>query len=195
VPPTFFEDPAAFRAWLVEHHEHERELWVGFHRRDSGRASITWPEAVDQALCFGWIDGVRKRVDDESYTIRFTPRRPSSRWSAVNVARVGELERLGLMRPAGRRAFAARRADRTGTYSYEQRREAALPDDYEQRLRANAAAWAHFSAQAPWYRRAAVHWVMEAKRQETRERRMAQLIERSAKGEPIGPLRRPTTDG
>jgi len=189
--PMFFATPEAFRAWLEEHHASATELLVGFHKKGSGRPSITWPEAVDQALCFGWIDGVRRSIDDDSYSIRFTPRKPSSAWSAVNVARVEELTRQGLMRPAGVEAFARRSPERTGTYSYEQRAAAALDPEHERRFRAEAAAWAFFQAQPPWYRRAATWWVVSAKREETRERRLAQLIADSAAGRPIGPLTRP----
>jgi uncharacterized protein YdeI (YjbR/CyaY-like superfamily) len=186
----FFASPEEWRAWLEEHHDTEAEVLVGYWKRGTGRPSLTWPESVDEALCFGWIDGVRRRIDDERYCIRFTPRRPRSRWSDVNVARVAELEREGRMRPAGRAAFAARTEE--GTYSYErQQREAALDDARERRLRADAAAWAYFSAQPPGYRRAVVHWVMSAKREETRDRRLAQLVECSAQGRPVPPLRRP----
>jgi uncharacterized protein YdeI (YjbR/CyaY-like superfamily) len=190
IAPAFYATPAEWRAWLEEHHADEREHWVGFHKRGSRRPSITWPESVDQALCFGWIDGVRKRVDDDRYTIRFTPRKRSSRWSKVNVARVAELTEAGLMRPAGLAAFAARTEE--GTYSYEQREAAAFDPEREARLRADAAAWAWFSAQPPWYRRTATHWVMSAKREETRDRRLARLIADSAAGRTVGPLQRPS---
>ena len=189
--PTFYATPAEWRAWLHAHHADEREHWVGFYKRGSGRPSITWPEAVDQALCFGWIDGVRKSVDGERYMIRFTPRKRGSRWSTVNVARVRELTAAGLMRPAGVAAFEAR--TEVGTYSYEERDAAAFDQERERRLRENAAAWAYFRAQPPWYRRTATHWVMSAKREETRDRRLARLIEDSAQGRPIGPLARPSS--
>ena len=186
--PAFYATPADWRAWLEAHHADAREHWVGFHKRASGRPSMTWAESVDQALCFGWIDGIRKRVDDERYMIRFTPRTPSSRWSRVNLARVAELTEAGLMHPAGLRAFAARTAQ--GTYSYEQREAAAFDPERERRLRANTAAAAFFDAQPPGYRRTATHWVMSAKRDETRDRRLAQLIEDSAAGRRIAPLAR-----
>jgi uncharacterized protein YdeI (YjbR/CyaY-like superfamily) len=189
IAPAFYATPDAWRAWLEAHHGDARDHWVGFHKRDSGRESITWPEAVDQALCFGWIDGIRRRIDDASYMIRFTPRRRTSRWSMVNARRVGELREAGLMRPAGIAAFEARTVE--GTSSYEQRDAAAFDPDRERRLRADAAAWAYFSAQAPWYRRTATHWVMSAKREETRDRRLARLIEDCAAGRPTGPLARP----
>jgi uncharacterized protein YdeI (YjbR/CyaY-like superfamily) len=136
--PRFFPGPEEFRAWLEDNHEEATELLVGFHKKGSGRPSITWPESVEQALCFGWIDGVRRSLGDDSYTIRFTPRRPSSTWSRTNLEKVEELKRLGLMRPAGLRVYEERREAKTGVYSYEQREAAALPAKYEERLRANA---------------------------------------------------------
>lgn len=189
--PTFFATPAEFRAWLEEHHADAAELLVGFLKKGSGRPSITWPESVDEALCFGWIDGVRKRIDDERYTIRFTPRKARSTWSAVNVRRVAELAELGRMRPAGLAAFGRRSGDRTGVYSYEQRQKAELGDDRERRFRANGKAWEWFACQPAWYRRAATWWVISAKREDTRERRLATLIEDSAAGRPVKPLTRP----
>jgi len=186
--PTFFATPDEFRAWLQEHHATASELLVGFHKKDSGRPSITWPRAVDQALCFGWIDGVRRRIDDASYSIRFTPRKARSTWSAVNVRRVGELTAEGLMHPAGLAAFERRSAARTAIYSYEQRRGAELDAERERRFRANERAWAWFEAQPPSYRRTATHWVISAKRAETRERRLERLIADSAAGRPMPPL-------
>jgi uncharacterized protein YdeI (YjbR/CyaY-like superfamily) len=188
--PTFFATPAEFRAWLEEHHASESELLVGFHKKGSGKPSITWPESVDQALCFGWIDGVRRSLGAEAYTIRFTPRKARSTWSAVNVARMGELLDEGLVHPAGRAAFERRSDDRTAIYAYERRKTAQLPDSYERELRANPAAAEFFDAQPPWYRRTATHWVISAKREETRARRLAQLIEHSAAGRTIPPLSR-----
>jgi uncharacterized protein YdeI (YjbR/CyaY-like superfamily) len=189
--PSFFASPTEFRSWLAAHHASETELLVGFFRRASGRPSITWDEAVDEALCFGWIDGVRRALDDEAYTIRFTPRRPGSNWSALNVRRVGDLEKRGRMTPAGRAAFEARAADPTGVYSFEQATPAELTPEEERDLRANAAAAAYFDARPPWYRRAALHWVVSAKRPETRARRLAQLIADSAAGRTVPPLTRP----
>ncbi len=193
--PTFFATPKAFRAWLEEHHETERELLVGFHKKGSGRPSITWPQSVDQALCFGWIDGVRRSIDAESYSIRFTPRQARSTWSAVNVKRVGELTAEGLMHLAGLAAFERRTDDRTAIYSHERRKEAKLDPEHERAFRADAGAWAWFQAQPPWYRRAATHWVVSAKREETRLRRLGQLIEDSAAGRTVGPLTRPGSAG
>jgi uncharacterized protein YdeI (YjbR/CyaY-like superfamily) len=152
---------------------------------------MTWPESVDQALCFGWIDGVRRRIDDTSYTIRFTPRKPRSTWSAVNVKRMKELIGQGLVAPAGLAAFERRSDDRTAIYSYEQRRNAKLEPDQQRRLRADERAHAFFESQPPSYRRAAIHWVTSAKKPETRERRLSQLIECSAARELVPPLRRP----
>jgi uncharacterized protein YdeI (YjbR/CyaY-like superfamily) len=189
--PLFFDTPASFRTWLADNHATARELLVGFHKRGTGKPSITWPESVDEALCFGWIDGVRRSVSPDAYSIRFTPRKPTSIWSAVNVGRVAELTRLGKMTPAGQRAFAARTEARTGVYSFERNQAAVLSPAHELTLRADARAAAYFDAQAPWYRRAATHWVISAKREETRDKRLAQLVEACAAGEPIAPLRRP----
>jgi uncharacterized protein YdeI (YjbR/CyaY-like superfamily) len=188
--PTFFATPADFRAWLERHHESHTELIVGFHKRGSGRPSITWPEAVDQALCFGWIDGVRRRIDDTRYSIRFTPRKARSTWSAVNVKRMKELVDQGLVASTGLAAFERRADDRTAIYSYEQRKSARLEPDQERRLRADDRAYAFFESQPPSYRRAAIHWVTSAKKPETRERRLAQLIADSAAGRTVPPLTR-----
>ena len=183
--PRFFKTPANFRGWLEKNHDKAKELLVGFYKKDSGRPSITWPESVDQALCFGWIDGVRKRIDDESYSIRFTPRRRGSIWSAVNIKRAKELEELGQMTPAGSHAFAQRDEKKSAIYAYENRPRELAPE-YEKRFRANKKAWAFFSEQAPSYRRVITYWVMEAKKEETRERRLAALIDYSAQGRRVG---------
>jgi len=188
VKPKFFATPAAFRAWLEEHHESADELLVGFHKKGSAKPSMTWKESVDEALCFGWIDGVRRTLDEERYTIRFTPRRERSRWSDINVRRVKELQRLGLMRPAGLRIFEKRR-ETDAAYSYEQRHAAELDPESERAFRANAAAWAYFQARPPWYRRTATHWVVSAKKEETRRARLAALIDDSAHERLIKPLR------
>ncbi len=189
--PKFFTVPARFRAWLEAHHATETELLVGFYKRGTGKPSITWPESVDEALCYGWIDGVRHSLGDEAYSIRFTPRKSRSIWSAVNVARVAELTRLGRMTPSGLRAFEARTPERTGVYSFERNAAAVLTPREEKKLRANARAAAFFDAQPPWYRRATIHWVISAKRDETRQRRLDQLIRDSAAGRTIAPLIRP----
>jgi uncharacterized protein YdeI (YjbR/CyaY-like superfamily) len=165
--PTFFRTPAAFRRWLERNHTKAAELWVGFHKKASGRPSLTWPESVDEALCFGWIDGVRKSLDATRYVIRFTPRRLKSIWSAINIRRAGVLTRGSRMRPAGLAAFRARTADRSRVYSFETKpRELAAP--YARKLKANRAAWTFFQAQPPWYQRTTQFWVMSAKKEETR---------------------------
>lgn len=188
---AFFATPDEFRAWLAEHYDSAAELWVGFRRVGSGLPSITWPEAVDQALCYGWIDGVRKSIDDTSYRIRFTPRRTGSIWSAINVAKVAALTEQGLMTPAGLAAYARRRADRTGIYSFERVAPATLPEEYEATFRADAAAWAFFESQPPGYRRTAIHWVVSAKREETRLRRLGTLMVDSKAGRRLALLTSP----
>jgi uncharacterized protein YdeI (YjbR/CyaY-like superfamily) len=188
--PKFFAAPADLAAWFAEHADAEPELLVGYWKKGTGRPSVTWAESVDEALCVGWIDGVRRRIDDDSYSIRFTPRRAGSTWSLVNVRRVGELTAAGRMRDAGLAAFAARRDDRSGTYSFEQRAEPRLDETAEETFRADQAAWDFFSAQPPSYRRTAVWWVVSAKRPATRERRLVQLMADSRAGLRIAPLRR-----
>jgi uncharacterized protein YdeI (YjbR/CyaY-like superfamily) len=190
VEPIFFETPAHFRAWLEEHHEARRELLVGFYKKGSKRPSITWPQSVDEALCFGWIDGIRRGIDDESYSIRFTPRKPTSNWSSVNIARVAELTKEGRMRPAGIEAFERRSEKRSGIYAYEQRKTARLSADQQREFMANDAAWSFFQAQPPGYRQTATYWVVSAKREETRRKRLATLIEDSASGRRLGRLTR-----
>ncbi len=190
--PVFFPSPSDWHAWLEEHHETHQELLVGFHKKDSGKPSITWPEAVDGALCFGWIDGVRESLNETSYVIRFTPRRPRSIWSAINIKRVAELTKLGLMRPAGMQAFEKRTGDRSEIYAYEQRKGAKLSAAYEKKFRANKRAWKFFQAQPPWYRRTASWWVISAKKEETRLKRLAQLIDDSEHERTIRELRRTT---
>ena len=190
IEPTFFATPADFRAWLEGHHDQSQELWVGYYKKATGKSSITWPESVDEALCFGWIDGLRKRVDEESYMIRFTPRRETSKWSAVNIERVEALIAQERMHPAGLKAYENRTPGKSGTYAYEQRENAQLDAAQEQQFRANPQAWEFFQAQAPWYRKTAIWWVISAKREATRQKRLATLIEDSAHGRIIGPLRR-----
>jgi uncharacterized protein YdeI (YjbR/CyaY-like superfamily) len=179
--PTFFAKPADFRRWLERNHAKADELLVGFWKKDSGKPSITWPESVDEALCFGWIDGVRRRIDDESYSIRFTPRRRGSIWSGINIRRATELSKLGRMAPAGLRAFEARDEKKSAIYTYE-KPPAQLAAEDEKKFRANRKAWEYWSAQPPGYRRLALGWVTGAKKDETRARRLAQLIEDSANG-------------
>jgi uncharacterized protein YdeI (YjbR/CyaY-like superfamily) len=188
--PRYFATGDAFYAWLEKNHAKQKELLVGFHKRATGKPSMTWHESVDAALCFGWIDGVRRSIDDSAYTIRFTPRKPKSIWSAVNVARIGRLEKSGRMREAGRAAFALRTPERTGVYSFERHEAAKLTSAEEKRLRADARAAAYFDAQPAWYKKTALHWVVSAKREATRETRLSQLIADSAAGARIKPLRR-----
>lgn len=178
---VFFETPAQFRAWLEANHATAAELHVGYYKKSSGRPSMTWPESVDQALCFGWIDGIRRSIDDESYTNRFTPRRPGSNWSLVNIRRALELIELGFMHPAGLAAFEARDPAKSEEYSYENR-PYGLDGPYESELRANPAAWEYWQAQPPHYRRGSARWVMSAKREETRRKRLATLIADSEAG-------------
>ena len=187
--PIFFDSPEAFYSWLEEHHAGETEVWVGYWKKATGKPSLTWSQAVDQALCFGWIDGVVKSIDAESHRQRFTPRKPDSNWSKVNIEKVSKLTAAGLMRPAGLAAFEKRRADRSGVYSFEREEEAALTAEQEERFRANAKAWEFFQAQPPGYRRTAIHLVASAKRPETREKRLTTLIEDSAAGLRIKQLR------
>ncbi len=189
--PTFFATPDEFRAWFEARHDSETELLVGFYKKSTGRPSITWPESVDQALCFGWIDGVRRSVDADSYSIRFTPRKSRSIWSAANIKRAKELIELGLMTPTGLKAFELRADERSAIYAHEQRHAAELDEAAERQLRANQQAWEFFQAQPPSYRRTALWWVISAKREETRLKRLGTLIDDSAHGRTIRPLTRP----
>lgn len=182
--PIYFGSPAEWRAWLTSHHSTAEELWVGFHKKATGRPTLTWPESVDQALCFGWIDGIRKSVDADRYVIRFTPRRPGSDWSLVNVKRVGELTALGLMRAAGKKAFTGRKASQS--YSYEQRQDPRFSAALAKRFKANAAAWKFFQAQPPGYRRLATFYVVSAKQEATQRKRLERLIGDSAAGRRLG---------
>ena len=177
----YFKSTHDFRRWLEKHHAITQELWVGYYKKSSQQPSITWPESVDEALCFGWIDGIRKSVDDLRYTIRFTPRRRGSIWSAINVKRARELSDKGLMKPTGMAAFDARKENRSGIYSYEQR-TAKLDGPYEKRLRQNKAAWDFFYAQPPFYRTAIGWWIVNAKQEATRLKRVEKLITESARG-------------
>lgn len=185
--PRFFAGAAAFRAWLERHHADVAVLVVGFHHRASGRGGLTYPEALDEALCFGWIDGVRHGLGGQRYAIRFTPRRPGSVWSHVNVGHVARLEREGRMTGAGRAAFAARDPRRTVAYSAEQRRFALTPE-FERRLAAAPRARTHFEGMPQGYRRAVTHWIMSAKLEATRERRFATLLDCSRRGRKVPPL-------
>ena len=180
--PVFFAKPVTFRAWLEKHHQTKREQWIGFHRKASGRPSVTWPEAVDEALCFGWIDGLRKTIDGESYKIRFTPRRPNSNWSAINIRRMKELMRERCVRPAGIKAFQNRVPEKSGIYSYENRKSATLSATAEKRFRADIAAWNFFRQQPASYRQTTIWWVASAKRPQTQQDRLRKLIAFSKAG-------------
>ena len=180
----YFSTISEFRQWLEENHVSERELQVGFYKKNSGRFNFSWSEAVDQAICYGWIDGVRNAVDEISYMVRFTPRKPTSIWSAVNIKKVEELSRLGLMRSAGVAAFEKRDESKSAIYAYEQK-NAALGEDYEARFRANVKAWDYFEAQAAYYRRTAIWWVISAKQEETRLKRLGILISNSEAGKKV----------
>jgi len=186
--PRFFARPAQWRAWLAKFHAKETFVWVGFWRVSTGKPSLTWPQSVDEALCFGWIDGLRKGLDPERYMIRFTPRKPDSFWSDVNMKRYAELEEAGLVKPAGRSAWGRRSEERSRVYSYE-RGHVPLDADRERALRANAKAWAFLEAQTPGYGKQCRTWVMVAKREETRASRFDTLLECCAKGQPIPPLK------
>jgi uncharacterized protein YdeI (YjbR/CyaY-like superfamily) len=180
--PKFFATPSAFRRWLLKNHKNRKELLVGFFRKGSGKPSITWPESVDQALCFGWIDGVRKSVDGESYTIRFTPRKEKSHWSAINIRRAKELEKLGLMEDAGREAFSRRDEKNSRRASYE-RKHVRLDPALRRKLQSHRTAWAFFQTRPPYYRRLCFFWIMNAKREDTRKRRLEILVHSSEKNE------------
>lgn len=186
----FLRSPSHFRKWLENNHANTKELWVGYYKKSSGKPSITWPESVDEALCFGWIDGIRKSLDDLSYTIRFTPRKASNTWSSVNIKRARELNGQGLMRPAGIAAFEKRKENRSGIYSYEQRSDK-LVEPYASKLKQNKTAWNFFQAQTPSYRKAVSWWMVSAKKEETRLKRLAELIEHSGHKRKIPAFLRP----
>lgn len=186
----FFETPTHFRAWLEANHDTAAELLIGYYKVGSGRPSMTWPESVDQALCYGWIDGIRRRVDDESYSIRFTPRKRGSVWSEVNTKRTLELIKQGLMRPAGLAAFEIRDAEKTKQQYSCEIRSRPLDEAYETEFRANVAAWTYWEAQPPHYRRGSTHWVMSAKQESTRQKRLATLVADSEAGRWIPLYRR-----
>lgn len=175
----FFATPAHFRAWLDTYHDSATELWIGFYRKATGRPSITWPESVDEALCFGWIDGIRKKIDNESYKIRFTPRKTNSTWSAVNIRRVTALQRERRVRAAGVAAFERRTTNNSAIYSFENRESAKLSDAAEREFRRDVLAWKFFQAQPSGYRQLAAWWVISAKKPETRQKRLQQLVRQS----------------
>lgn len=185
--PTFFATPADFRKWLQQHHEKEQELLVGFYKKGTGKPSITWDESVNEALCFGWIDGVRKSIDGESYTIRFTPRKASSIWSAINIRKMKELTDQGKMTAAGLAAFAKRKEDKSAIYTYE-REHHQLTEAFENEFKKNTQAWEWFQTQAAGYRKQAADWVMRAKKEETKLKRLETLIKDCEEGRKIKPL-------
>jgi uncharacterized protein YdeI (YjbR/CyaY-like superfamily) len=179
--PKFFSDQSDFRRWLVENHETATEIIVGYYKVDSGKSGMTWSESVDEALCFGWIDGVRRKIDEESYCNRFTPRRANSNWSAVNIEKVAELAAKGLMKPAGIAAFEKRKESKSAVYAYENELKQ-FSDEYEKRFKASERAWDFFEKQANWYRKQMINWVMTAQQAATREKRLEKLILESASG-------------
>jgi uncharacterized protein YdeI (YjbR/CyaY-like superfamily) len=183
----FFPTPAAFRNWLAKNHATATELQVGYYKKHTEKPSITWPESVDQALCYGWIDGIRRRVDDSAYTIRFTPRKRGSIWSSVNIARAKALIAAGQMQPAGLTAFKAKKENKSGIYSYEQR-EVDLPGPYARLLKKNKAAWTFFQAQSPSYRKQLFWYVVSAKTEATRLKRLEAAMARWAE-RPTSPKR------
>ena len=182
--PKFFPTPAAFRKWLAANHAKSKELSVGFYKKASGKPSLNWPESVDEALCFGWIAGVRNSIDEESYKIRFSPRKPSSVWSAVNIRNVERLIKEKRMQPAGLKAFKQRKDNRSQIYAYEQR-SPELVEPYAGKFKRNKAAWTFYQAQPPYYRKIMNWYVLSAKQEKTRLKRLARLIEESAKGRRI----------
>ena len=178
-PPTFFASAAAFRKWLEKNHDQEPQLLIGFNKVGSGKGGLTYREALDEALCFGWIDGVRKRYDESSYTIRFSPRIAGSIWSVINTNRMQELIKLRRVHASGMKTYNARDEKKTNLYSYE-RQNCKLAPRFERQFRAKPRAWEFYQSQAPWYRRVTCHWIMSAKKEETRQRRLDQLISDSA---------------
>ena len=179
--PIFFASQSDFRKWLQKNHKKESEVLVGFYKVGSGKPSMTWSQSVDEALCFGWIDGVRKSIDNDSYQIRFTPRKPGSNWSEVNIKKIEELTKKGLMQPAGHAAFEKRIESKSGIYSFE-KEETELTPDFKKQFKANKKAWEYFQTLAPSYRNISTHWVMSAKQESTRKKRLNQLITDSKVG-------------
>ena len=186
--PRFFSNPLKFRKWLEVNHKSKKELVVGFYKKSSGKSSITWPESVDQALCFGWIDGIRGSINENSYSIRFTPRNPKNTWSAVNIKKAEQLKKSGLMMPAGLAAYKKREEKNSGIYSFEQK-IIILDSKYENIFKKNKIAWKNFQLQPPYYKRTVTHWVMSAKQEETRLRRLKTLIDDSENGLKIKQMR------
>lgn len=183
--PVFFPKQADFRKWLIKHHTTAKELIVGFYKTGSKKPSITWPESVDEALCFGWIDGIRRSIDEESYCIRFTPRKPTSIWSAINIKKVEVLTKNGLMQPPGIAAFEKRTESKSKIYAYENQENTQLREEFIKKFKANKKAWSNFNAFPPSYRKTAIHLVMTAKQEATKLNRLNELIEASASGKKI----------
>ena len=181
---TFFKNSAEFRQWLHDHHEKESELWLGYYKKNSGKANYTWSETVDQALCYGWIDGIRKSIDEDRYMIRFTPRKPKSIWSAVNIKKIKELKEKGLMQAAGLAAYAKKEANRSNVYSFEQE-ELKLDEVYLKQIKANKQAWEYFQSLSPSYTKSTIWYVMSAKREATRQKRIQLLVDCCEKGEKL----------
>ena len=186
---TFFADTSELRQWLKENHREARELWVGYYKQGTDKANFSWSESVDEALCYGWIDGIRESIDEDSYRVRFTPRKPDSNWSAINIKKVEELNRRRLMRAAGIKAFAGRREQSSDRYSFEQE-SPKLDKKYERRFKAHGKAWKFLQSLTPSTRKTSIGWVMSAKKEETRQRRLDTLIQSSAERQKIPPLRR-----
>lgn len=186
--PTFFETGAAFRKWLDKNHHKAEDLLVGYYKTGSGKKSMSWSESVDEAICYGWIDGVRRSIDEESYCIRFTPRKHKSIWSAVNIKKVEDLTKLGLMMPAGIAAFNKRDENRTNLYTHEKKGDIHFSPEFEKRFKANKKAWDYFQAMAPNYRKVTTNWVMSAKQAATNERRLEELIRQSEAGKKPKPF-------
>ncbi len=187
---THFASPEEFRGWLHENHDKKEELIVGYYKKGTGIPSIDWPQSVDQALCYGWIDGIRRKVDEKSYCIRFTPRRADSIWSPTNIKKIAELKKAGLMQPTGLAAYAKKKDNGAQVYAYAQPKNPTLPPEFLKKLKANKKAWAFFEAQVPSYKKPAIWWVTSAKQEATKQRRLDSLIEDSANGLKVKPLRR-----
>ena len=194
MPPKFFKDQAELRKWFAKNHQDERELWLGFYKVGSGKPSVTWSQSVDEAICVGWIDGIRKTIDDHSYMIRFTPRKPKSIWSDINIDKVKELTKRHLMQPAGIAAFKKREDAKSRVYSFEQK-EISLDKIFEKIFRSNKKAWNYFTSAAPSYRKAATWWVMSAKQEETKLKRLGTLMKDSEDGKYIKQMMRPGNKG
>ena len=187
-PPQFFEDVKEFRKWLTENHRSEKAIWLGFYKKSTGKKSIDWPGSVDQALCFGWIDGIRKSIDEKSYKIRFTPRKPGSHWSKVNIQKIKELKKKNLLLPDGLKAFEKRKKERTGLASFEQG-DLNLPEEFNKEFRKSKGAYSFFRSKAPSYQKQCVWWIVSAKREETRQKRFKILVNSCAQKELAPPFR------